>query len=994
MGEHGSQGRDRDKKDSFQGMVLNFKKRRFFPNRDDTADYQYTIFGYYDVMSIRPCRSWFEFSPTTPTAAKKEVYNGNYYDEYPIKLFFPPAGEQEALEADGFSFSAWQRIAGLNESQDSCPPLLSVILVNVSPSFFSKPSSGGTALDSMARQVLQAAGGKERLDELCCAPFQSIGYYNFAVLLRTQDWGDALRLANSLRENESISNCYLIPGIYNQCSTSLNQLPSTSTTELSVRFNLRPGVSPTSFQRELSRMLREDYASTIHTGRLPARDTEWEDVGPQFSMNYGRSDCLMICGLSLRFLLPLFLNLDGKIGLLNPGSPFFTDHISSMRTSIRQHIDHCPTPGRDASREETAAPAPTQETELGEDLQALKGEFQKVLERFQMYLADNRLSIRQSRVLESAMANFENLARNPHAFDIRAIVAPAFQTLLRNIDRTIEQIDELKDSAARSVGMDWMNEMISAFRDLVGSFLLDLAASDRFFIEGLKLTHASIGSATKLLFAYNHIASLTVQALSRPGNQRKNYSFVVISGGCDITLIHSIDDHLPPTPLPDDPAVIQEDRLLVVQLSEAGIFDIRGALFRLLHEIMHFCGDRLRRERAEAIIRQVSLVVAETLNYALFFPEYLAEEFQINRSDWARLDEITQRCGRKFVQEIAGCLEWMLLDGMKLMECEPIDLYSEPFRAHLYELCAQLLQPSLTGASAFVRWVYNAQLRTMAEIFDNCAEEKLGAGFLCTYPVIGAADALGFLQAAEDHPDQPLAAILHNRVALALVNSALMGMLGTDCTYCSVPGWIDAHMIDLSAYLQNHRLDDILDEITSLYSEGFADCMACTLLGLNVSDYLLSFLYEVRDPARAMPDTALHVMRQGTVLGVCFGETGPSLSNESEAALLEAFRHWQECGWTTDSMTGDDIVRRTNQILSACQPEARGSEIQPLAGYLRRCISVTNPSTTPALQPIRDLFHSAYHLETHDRVTKCVQALLQFWQQYAGKEDPHEPAGY
>ena len=62
----------------FQGMVLNFKKRRFFANHDDTSDYQYTIFGYYDVMSIRPCYNWFQFSPSALEIAENYEYGSEY----------------------------------------------------------------------------------------------------------------------------------------------------------------------------------------------------------------------------------------------------------------------------------------------------------------------------------------------------------------------------------------------------------------------------------------------------------------------------------------------------------------------------------------------------------------------------------------------------------------------------------------------------------------------------------------------------------------------------------------------------------------------------------------------------------------------------------------------------------------------------------------------------------------------------------------------------
>lgn len=982
-------------------MVLNFKKRRFFANHDDTSDYQYTIFGYYDVMSIRPCYNWFQFSPSALEIAENYEYGSEYYDEYPIKLLFPTTSEQEELEKNGFRFSSWWQIATLNNSTYSYAPLLSVILINVSPSFFSEVSSNDTALTNMAQKVLQASGGTTVLQDLCCAPFQSIGYYDFAVLLRTKDWGDALRLANALRENSSISNCYLIPGIYNQCGTMLSMLPSQHTTELSVRFNLRPGISPTSFRDRLLSEIQKNYSTFdgFIDHELSIRDKYWEDFGPQFSMNYGRSDCLMTCGLPLRFLLPVFLNLGEDVGFLNPGSYFFRQNISSMRTSIRQSIDpnrnhaHSEDTSERLSGEVGKVSSTIQaETEgTSQELQDLKKKFQKVLETLHKYLVSNQLSIRQSRVLENAMANFENLARNLHSFDISAIITPAFHTLLRNINQTITQIDTEKDPVTHIACMDRMNDMISAFRDLVGSFLLDLSASDRFFIEGLKLTHASIGSATKLLFAYNHIANLTVRALADEETDKyKNYSFVVISGGCDVTLTHSIDNHLQPTPRPDDSNSIQENRLLIVQLSEAGIFDIRGTLFRLLHEIMHFCGDRLRKKRAAAIVQHLSLTVAETLRFVFFPPSYLAKICRINSSHKSELNAIIQRYDQEFSKEIAEYLEAELLQNLQLQKCNPIDLYSEQLQNCLYKLCANLLQPSQAGTSAFVRRVYCAQLRAMANIYRDCAEKNLSPDTTCSIAMVGAADAMCYLQDAESDINQPLTSILYSHVTLALVNYALAGMLGLDCTYCSLPGWTGEQTAKLSAYFQDNCLSEILGDIISLYSEGFADCMACTLLDLSISDYLLSFLYEINDPVRAMPDTYLHTMRLGAVLEVCFRETSKNLSHDSTESLQNTFFHWKKCGWAASHLSVEKIIQRTNQLLDAYDSNSSSGEKQPLVKYLQECISSMSQSDSQSLKSIYNLFKTAHKLETHDDVVNCVHTLLQLWQQYAVKEEFNE----
>src|SRR5699024_379483 len=139
-------------------------------------------------------------------------------------------------------------------------------------------------------------------------------------------------------------------------------------------------------------------------------------------------------------------------------------------------------------------------------------------------------------------------------------------------------------------------EAVKLFKENIGDFTADLMRSDCAFIEGNTLSHPAIGSATKLLVASTEL----LNRLTMEYKEEDRIRFIVISGGCDKT--ESVD--LFSFASPDEIENIK--KLIIISIPEMSLYDVQGTLFRILHECMHFVGDRCRKERYNYIIRALS----------------------------------------------------------------------------------------------------------------------------------------------------------------------------------------------------------------------------------------------------------------------------------------------------------------------------------------------------------------------------------------------------
>ena len=140
---------------------------------------------------------------------------------------------------------------------------------------------------------------------------------------------------------------------------------------------------------------------------------------------------------------------------------------------------------------------------------------------------------------------------------------------------------------------------LGLFRKYVGDYLSDMRRSDRSLIEGHTLVHQSIGSSTKLLLFYNRFVSEVAEKLveSEEDSKEQKYVFLVTSGGSDVTAAHDLFSHL-------DPTLEGKEDIIVLTIPEMSLYDIRGTMFRLLHECLHFAErENARRDMSWLLMR-------------------------------------------------------------------------------------------------------------------------------------------------------------------------------------------------------------------------------------------------------------------------------------------------------------------------------------------------------------------------------------------------------
>ena len=184
-----------------------------------------------------------------------------------------------------------------------------------------------------------------------------------------------------------------------------------------------------------------------------------------------------------------------------------------------------------------------------------------------------------------------------------------------NMKRTMKMLAEAEDIEVKEILVERLLSAVGIFRENIGDYLADMQRSDRSFIEGQSLSHPSIGSATKLLFFYNQYINETAQMLMETksgGNagQEETYTFVIMSGGCDVTTASDIFSYM-------DPADEEGHSLIIITVPEMSLYDIKGTMFRILHECLHFCGERKREERFGHLIRSFSSYSAWVLSLSL-----------------------------------------------------------------------------------------------------------------------------------------------------------------------------------------------------------------------------------------------------------------------------------------------------------------------------------------------------------------------------------------
>ena len=590
----------------------------------------------------------------------------------------------------------------------------------------------------------------------------------------------------------------------------------------------------------------------------------------------------------------------------------------------------------------------------------------------------------------------ENICKGPHNRSLQEIMGPWLDTFTDCLDRCVQQAAEFaekepEDRKELYMWLSYLDEAMGTFIVEAGSLLADLSRSDCFFMESERYNHASVSSATSLLVAYNRWQNRFVEdVLKEDPDNCCQYAFLVRSGGCDTTTTNNIFYSLEPEVIfASEREVLKESMPLVTQMSEMSLFDCGGTVLRMTHECMHYCGDRLRKQRIDYIFKFTARYFGRLLAYALFSErdycdliistlktKFYVEKEELNndiRACWA--EEL-----RKLSEEIAAALYGILnrryeedKDGWDERQYMSADL----IQWLQTELSSQLLWYQKVDDpfenrypySETVTVLYRAMLKTAANFYGRCGESIRKEDKSLSFCAVEQRRLDNYLKVFDDSGEYKARDL--RRFIIAVLNQLLMNPLSQPAQENLLGNFGDCN------------LGNILESVVfSCYSETFADIEACMRLNASLADYILAFVFEEWNISIALPTDAPYTYRIASVLRVCFPDAlndektalTQAAQNELAAAIDNLIRHQMpderlQCG---------ELVSQIELLLQRYHDDCEWTA-EPLEEYLRLCQRAYKDTKHERMERYQRAFKQVRLLEGNvdsDGVTQMFSSLI------------------
>lgn len=955
----------------FKGMILTLKKRMNCTQKDDTGESDFLMFGHYDGLTLHCIDKWYHMRPGADTIKAGTInVKDTFQDKYTIKMYFPKKRFREKLDKRGFCYQFWEK-DGFNRTTDNsilkeCP-FISVAVLNLNKEYVRNNKNYFSDIADRLSKILE----DERFSKVYCALFPSIGYSDYVCLFLTDNPGKTVTLLDKLkmetflrkaREKEQkdqffpmLSNFYVITGF---AKIGLQNIGMLSDITLSIRVNLCEGVSVWDFRNYFLKEAVNEFAIS-------------EDKLSSYHM-FGSSDCLIIPDMSFNKFIPLYF--DSK--LLNPGNKLFKDYISSISSSLCVKVQDQITSEK--------------EIEGNIDENKYRDGFDKIVKKLTEVATEYKRPVRGVYGLERVMKIFLNLLRSSHSFDVEYVIGRAFNVLLYNIDKTINLIARL-DGADRSEMIDNLWEAVRLFREMAGDYLSDMQRSDSSFIEGQSLSHPSIGSATKFLLFYNKYVNEISALLSamEEDKSKRTYTFIVTSGGNDMTVANDLFAYL-------DPADKEDQSLIVIQIPEMSLYDVKGTMFRLLHECMHFCGERKRKLRMEALLEAYAISSAD------MFCKYIENSIYHNVKDVEvqgyRVDfhEFRQLCEKE--KKKTDSIEIRLKTKTKELLERSLDevsanenfyygrnLYKTVYEKSIQKVFIPIMKDEASDGSErdkrgeMARYAYECLLeyqKYISEKINECVETK---GEFYTDADLLYATAMNKLsryRSEENEIDQEESDIILRAIE-RYIGNIVQQKSEEKINEEEIPEALE-----------------ILDLLFALFKEVYADCMAVKILNVSIEDFILAFVYEVWNLNTAFPDHGVQICRFGLEMEVLYGITG-RVSEEIRQKIRDKMLSWRERGFCYGKKGEKNAVELKKYAKELCDwldrhlvvyEERFREKMEPVENYIKECISYLrlwmdkkgNEENAEKIKEIRKSYQYA-DLDTDEKMYKMMECIGEAW---------------
>lgn len=943
--------------DQFLGMMITLKKRMVCMNGDDINNARYLMFGHYDDVEITCINQWYLLRPRGV-----ELVGGNveiedaYWDKYTFKLYFPRQDKRSGLIDHGFSYDIWEKLGFYKNYAEECErflekyPFISIAMVNLSERGITKEED---SLEEMQNIVSNAAKrAAVDLNDIHCAIMPSIGYADFVLLFLSDNLKKVIKMLDCLRETSidhsgksyaALSNSYAISGFAEAGLKNLHTLNGLEDVKLSIRVNLRDGVSSSQFKKFFDGELEK----VLHNKENEKGSLDMYQV-------FGNSDCLILSDMPFDFFIPLFYHAN----LLNPEHELFQSYIQHTRSSIRVMID-------------SAETLKTIDSDRKETYDRYQSEFKDLITKLRVFVKERDLPIRTVNGLQTVMKAYLNLIQFSHCYVIEKIIGSAFEAVADNVEKTLDLIESNEEVA------DWYSQQmmtaLGAFREKIEDYLADLRRSDRLFIEGQSLSHPSIGSATKLLFFYNQTINDIAEKLVKTEeiDGRKVFTFVVTSGGCDVTTAYDLFSYM-------DPYSELEHSLIIISIPEMSLYDFRGTMFRLLHECFHFCGERKRTERLTYFFKSLSANTALAISNGLYVSMegqlnkiYCSLEKQLSPEDMDQLWEQGKQIVDQEIKSLGQNLEHQLFSGPERSfgTEDPMLYYGRNMYPEAIEILKRAIwEPDeIENIDSFLRVTYHELILCQNKIADKLIS-SLGerSVFFSKANILKETSAYKLEMEPKEKFDAEEEALIR-----AIFRN-----------YTEVV-WDDKSLVNIDEE-ERTTAKEVVEALQDLFRECFADCMAAEILKLSIEDFLLCFLYETWKYKSAFPD----MFRIAIELKVLYGVQG-KLDVATCQKIAEKVLHWKNRGFeyqhNKEHFT-NDVCEWLNEQLEnyegALNSQYVGMEF--VETYLNQCIEYyRNDCFNSTFAEIREISH----LSNMDSVEELYQLLEKVAKTKNGREE-------
>lgn len=930
-------------KEEIIGYLFTLKKRMQYKEQDDNEKYEYVVFGYYDGLKITSVKKWYDFRPRGIEKLNGvKTLNDPFIDQYTIKTIIPP--NYADLIAQGVNYDIWSEKKGKGKNNF---PYVAMVSIHLSESFL-KEVKDIPQMSQLLVERINVVADKENIamETLNCGVFPSLGFSDIVIAFMIDNFVSVSKIVNGLRiwiRNKKIviSSCYTVCGINCLYKGQVNKKEDNSYT-LSIKVSLKEGISTKKFIGELGEKLGEKlFGNCMCQERQECISEIITDINHSCS-TFGNVDCLIsprkyINGYLLQFL---------KDGIFNVSSKLYQNYISDIRTTIGIFE----TGPLKYNKEDYNDILDIELKALTEKRYAKKTEFGKFISVLESKVEELNYPIRSIRALQGMLKNFENIAYTTHGFDVRNSIEPIFGRFFKYVEKIVKENDLININCAF--------DLIDVFRDNIGDYLMDLIRSDKPFIEGNMLVHPSIGSATKLLFAYSVVLNEISSALIK-SEEDDNIYFVVMSGGTDKIISLDLFDFYEESQL---------NKPVFVTIPEMALYDIQGTLFRLLHECMHFCGKRRRKKRYDLMRRCIS--------------DFMA--FQ--------LSDIVFDCDEKLKQilpDINGFLSKKEIEGVKCnLEKELIIIRNE-VRGELFELFNNMEHYKIIEASRDSRKYY----------FENLVRELDSTK--CRKAGVFNSDffARNFIaQSSLELMDKIYSCILKYQLVWAEKLNAVLEKEGIAYFYpyinskkiqillenrtdkdAYIDGLIelyfkcffeDAGTVDYVNDLGIYTYLQVFNLLKTALSEGYSDSCAAKLLGMSVEDFLLAFIYDKMLLDKAMPLNLENALRMGANLKIVFGIE--VIDKRLKNALKTRAKSWECYGFIYNNV--DEYIKRLTKLLEWYNSKPCQIFAPYIEDYLKECL---RKNSVDSFDCIKEIY--SYCNIQNNNLFRTIEFLFEKW---------------